>query len=112
MIFNLFKRNTREEFDYRSGGMYIKRLPNLRGEPGMRVRIEVGNKDFISLSNALHIGRSAQLSKHEADPENNFKFNSRINQQINTLRYLSTSLVNEHRAKKGKEPLAIMDSDD
>jgi len=111
MIFNLFKRDTREQFDYRSGGMLIKRIPNLRGEEGMRVRIEVGNKDFISLSNCLHIGRAAQLAKHEADPDNHFKFNSRINKQINTLRYLSTALVNEHRAKKGKEPVAIMDSD-
>ena len=47
MIFNLFKRNSRDEFDYRTGGMFIKRIPNLHGEEGMRVRIEVGNKDFI-----------------------------------------------------------------
>tara|TARA_R100001460_G_scaffold44095_1_gene80658 strand:+ start:676 stop:1014 length:339 start_codon:yes stop_codon:yes gene_type:complete len=112
MIFNLFKRKSREEFDYRAGGMLIKRIPNLKGEEGMRIRIEVGNKDFISLSNCLHIGRAAQLAKHEADPVNQFKFNSRINKQINTLRYLSTALVNEHRAKKGKEPLAVMDSND
>lgn len=111
MIFNLFKRNTREEFDYRSGGMVMKRIPNARGEKGMRIRIEVGNKDFISLSNCLHIGRASQLAKHEADPENQFKFNNIINKQINTLRYMSTALVNEHRAKKGKEPLVFMDSD-
>ena len=112
MIFYLFKRNSRDEFDYRTGGMFIKRIPNLHGEEGMRVRIEVGNKDFISLSNCMHIGRAAPLAKHEADPENHFKFNSRINKQINTLRYLSTALVNEHRAKKGKEPFVVTDTTD
>ena len=112
MIFNLFKRNSRNEFDYRAGGMLIKRIPNLKGEEGRRVRIDIGNKDFISLCNCLHIGRAAQLAKHEADPENHHKFNSRINKQINTLRYLSTALVNEHRARKGSEALGVMDSND
>jgi len=106
MIFNLFKSKPKQDFDYISGGLTIKRVPNKRGDVDMRVRIEVGNKDFISLANCLHIGRSAQLVKHEEDPVNNPRFNSRINKQINTLRYLSTALVNEHRAKKG-QPLVV-----
>lgn len=101
MIFNLIKRpKVKTGEPYEQTGLIIKRVPNGKGDPGMRVRIEMGNKTFVSLSNAMHIGRAAQLANHERDPENQFKFNSRVNKQINLLRGLATNLVREYREKK------------
>jgi len=72
MIFNLIKRSEKGD-PLEAEGLIIKRVPNKEGVPDARVRIEMANKAFISLCNAMHIGRAAQLYKHEQDPVNQFK---------------------------------------
>jgi len=99
MIFNLIKRYEKGD-PLEAEGLIIRRVPNKEGVPDARVRIEMANKAFISLCNAMHIGRAAQLYKHEQDPVNQFKFNNRVNRQINTLRGLSKNLVREFHEKK------------